>query len=232
MDLKIILFALLVCFATACQPQKSNPPTLTADTSLVDTSGPKIPQEPDFEAAFQVHDLFKNESSDVVNTIGTEDFALALQKIDHYRSDPNLQLSPTQEASFRFMQIYALAGLVTQGKKTHGDLKKVLDACVGKEIITHHYEVTQGNLMPFNQVRVEQDVPGKVQITCANNEGFNIHCFVRAEMKREFPLEPQVGKRAYLAGKLKSYKLSEPTVVSWIADLELEEGFVKILEDE
>lgn len=196
-------------------------------------SNKKAIEEPQsFESTFSVHDLFKNQNSDVVNAIAQEDFESAIKKIKYYWPDNDSLMTETQKANLRYMHIYAMAGLVTQKKRNHSDLQKVLDTYNGEFIVTQHLEITQGNKMPFNQVQVEQEKQDTIKITCANNDGFNIHCFVSVGLLENFDLTKHVGKRAYICGRLVEYKLSNKDVYSWIADLKLSEGFIKILEDE
>ena len=185
-----------------------------------------------FEQQFSVFDLFKPNNGDIVNTLAQEKFELALKKIKHYRSQKAAALSETQKANIRFMHIYALAGLVSEKKKTHQDLSKLLDSYKNKDLIVQHFPITTGSPMSFNQIRVEQDKKDTIELSCVNQAGINIHCFVRAEVKGNLDLKKSVGKSAYLCGKLKDYKVSPSKVFSWICDLKLSEGFIKILEDE
>lgn len=209
------------------EPVPFDSPTIVPSDSIQ----PTIQKHQPFASTFSIRDLFTNQTSDVVNALVQEDFESAIKKIKHYWPDDSL-LTETQKANFRYIHIYAMAGLIAQKKKVHSDLEKVLDAYKGKFIITQHLEITQGNKMPFNQIQVEQDRPDTIEITCANNKGFNIHCFVRAGLVEKFDLTNHVGKRAYVCGRLAEYKLSHQDVYSWISDLRLSEGFIKILEDE
>ncbi|MBN2682086.1 MAG: hypothetical protein JXR58_06225 [Bacteroidales bacterium] len=180
---------------------------------------------------FTVKDLFKNENSDIVNPIAVEDFELALKKIDHYWTKDSTALTETQKASMRYMKIYAFAGLVYQGKKTHEEMKNLVESFENQFLITQHLEITEGNDMPFNQIQVEQENDSIIGISCANNDGVNIHCFVNVSIGN-YDLLPNVGKRAYLGGKLSSFEVSDDEVFSWIIGLKLTEGFIKFLEDE
>ena len=197
-----------------------------------DSTEPAIYEPQPFESIFSLHDLFKNQNSDVVNAIAQEDYDSAIKKIKYYWPDNDSLMTETQKANLRYIHIYAMAGLVTQKKKKHSDLKRVLDTYKGEFIITQHLEITQGNKIPFNQLQVEQEKEDTIKITCANNDGFNIHCFVNVGLLEKFDLTSHVGKRAYLCGKLCEYELSNNDVYSWISNLKLSEGFIKILEDE
>ena len=209
--------------------KESSGKMINADDNTI-TSVVENPQS--FESIFSVHDLFKNQNSDVVNTIAQEDFELAIKKIKYYWPDNDSLLTETQMANLRFMHIYAMAGLVIQKKKKHSDLKIVLEMYKSEFIISKFLEITQGNKMPFNQVQVEQKKEDTIKIVCANNNRFNIHCIVYTGLLEKFNLTKHVGNQAYLCGRLVEYHLSHEDVNSWISELELSEGFVKILEDE
>ena len=230
----IILILLASCGSKNNDSNKSeaqvSTDSLTKDHS--DSTNPAIEEPHSFESNFSVHDLFKTQNSDVVNAIAQEDFESAIKKIKHYWYDNESLLSETQKANFKYMHIYAMAGLVSQKKKSHSDLEKVLETYKDEFIITQHLEITQGNKMPFNQIQVEQEKQDTIKITCANNDGFNIHCFVNVGLVEKFDLTKHVRKRAYLCGRLVEYKLSNKDVYSWISNLELSDGFIKILEDE
>ena len=236
-----ILFSLLwVLFACNCQSDSSSETDSirridTTSIQVLDSSKTTIEQKEevkDLISVFSINDLFKNESSDVVNTLALENFELVIKKINHYRNSKEIELSPTQKANFRFMHLYAFAGLVSQKKKTHEEMGKLLEKYIGKDIVARRYTVTKGVAMPFNQVQVEQEKKDTVEIICANNNGINIHCLVYAGMIEEINLEDNIGKQAYLCGKLERFILSDKTVVSWIASIKLSNGFVRILENE
>lgn len=185
----------------------------------------------DSEFDFNVRDLFKIENSDIVNAMASEDFELVLKKIDYYWTKDSASLTETQKASMRYMRIYAFAGLVYQGKKTHDEMKDLVKSFENQFLITQHLEITKGNGMPFNQIQVEQENDSIIGISCANSDGVNIHCFVNVNIEN-YDLLPNVGKRAYIGGKLTSYQVSDDEVFSWIVGMNLSEGFIKILEDE
>ena len=86
--------------------------------------------------------------------------------------------------------------------------------------------------MPFNQIQVEQDIPDTIQISCANNQGFNIHCFVSLGLTKKVDLEQHIGERAYLCGKLTHYDISNEDINSWITALKLSDGFIRFLKEE
>lgn len=229
-----------IALLSGCNPSApSTPPLHTIDSlqaqgaadSAAQGDAAPSPKE-GFEAQFVMADLFKNENSDVVNTIVDEDFALAVKKSQHYLEDPQGKLTETQKANLRYMHIYALAGLVAAGKKTHSDIDQVLAGYRGQALVVQRLTVTEGISMPFNQIRVEQEQAHAIEVTCANDEGFNIHCFVRTAMKADVDLKKHVGQQAYLCGTLVEYKVSDNSVVSWITDFKLEGGFLKFLEDE
>ena len=229
MKIQSLLSLMTVLLLLSCSSEKK---------SAIDNANPDLADSTTIDKSiitddiFAVQDLFKPENSDVVNTIAQENFELAVEKARTYLSDDQLKLTEIQKANLRYMHIYALAGLVTQNKKTHADMEELLSKYKGADIITQHLEITKGNRMPFNQIQVEQDKEGEISVTCANNDGFNIHCFVRVEMKETIDLKQHIGKSAYLCGTLKDFKLSDERVVSWIVDMNLSDGEIKILEDE
>ncbi len=231
----ICMFAML----TGCNPSTTTAPTNTADDSVhtqagADTTAQRgsTRETQGFEAQFVMSDLFLNENSDVVNTIVDENFALAVKKCQQYLTDPKGKLSETQKANLRYMHIYAFAGLVAAGKKSHEDMSSLLVGYSGQALVVQLLTVTEGVSMPFNQIRVEQEKAHTIEVTCANDAGINIHCFARIAMKTDVDLKKRVGQQGYLSGTLKEYKVSDKEVVSWIADLQLQDGFVRFLEDE
>lgn len=235
---KTIAFSTLFALLFSCSSVSNNPES-KADVKSKDSSfgEQKDPthQTPGIEIVddrFSVQDLFKKENSDVVNAIAEENFASAVKKAEQYLSDTKRVLSETQRANLKYMHIYAFAGLVIQKKRSHHDLNTLLDTYKDQYLITQHLEITKGNQMPFNQIRVEQEKKQTIEVTCANDAGVNIHCFVHVKMKEDFDLTKHIGKQGYLCGKLSQYKLSGNDVFSWIADLDLKEGSIKILEDE
>jgi len=228
---------LVSCGSESSQSDKNDIPNnsnsaIKTQTNSVDNSTHAADSDKQFKSEFSIHDLFKNESSDVVNALASEDFELVIKKITHYKNSPDLNLTETQKANFRYMHIYAFAGLVYQKKKTHEDLKSLLEEYKGQNIIARRLPVTKGIAMPFNQMQVEQENKDTIEITCANNDGFNIHCMVKARLIEEINLNEHIGKQAYLCGKLESFVLSDKTVFSWIMSITLSDGFVRILEDE
>lgn len=230
----MVLVLLTSCCSVDNDSHKSEK-SITTDSLANVHSGSNKPtseEPPSLELAFSAQDLFKNQNSDVVHAIAQEDFESAIKKIKYYWTDNASPLMETQKAHLRYMHIYAMAGLVTQKKKIHSDLEKVLHQYTDEFIITQHLEITQGHNMPFNQIQVEQENQDTVKITCTNNDGFNIHCFIHVGLSEPFDLTKYVGKQAYLGGRLNAFKLSHKDVYSWISDLKLSEGFIKILEDE
>ncbi len=228
----LILITGLCFFVFSCSnPEdnsESNKKTDTSEVNKAKTTQNSISE--DLEGKFQVQDLFENEISDVINALAMEDFSLALKKTEKCLSDKNI--SETQKAALRYMHIYSVAGLVTEKKMTHDDLNKILTSYKGQYLITQNLEITKGISMPFNQLQVEKINGKKLEATCSNNAGVNIHCFINVNMKNALNLDKQLGKHGYICGKLKTFKTSENDVFSWICEIELDEGFVKILEDE
>ena len=123
--------------------------------------------------------------------------------------------------------------------KTENMAQKKQIETQAKEILDKTAEITKLRQSGTeNQTEIEkltaklQEKTDTIELTCANNAGFNIHCFVRAQMDEDTELEQHIGKRAYLCGKLADFSVSEDNVYSWISDLTLSEGFIRILEDE
>jgi hypothetical protein len=217
--------------STETNTSKENLTTSELDTPAATQTPKAILSTDTFQSTFNIHDLFLPGNTDVVNTIANQNYSEAAKKAEGYLQDSRGRLTETQKANLRYMHVYALAGLVTQRKKTHEDVGKVLKSYEGLSLITQHLEITQGNAMPFNQIQEEQDDTDTLTITCANDAGVNIHCFVRAGLKERVDLKGLVGKRAFVCGRLAGFKLSDRDVVSWIMDLRLRDGFIKVLED-
>lgn len=177
---------------------------------------------------FSQKDLFRNENSDVVNTMTGENYAAAYTKATTHLAKPNL--SETQLANLRYMQVYALAGQASEGKKKHAEVKKLLESYIGQNFVSQHLEITKGGGMPFNQIQVKQDTEGVISVTCANSMGFNILCFVRVKMLEYPDLSQHLGERGYLGGKLGSFKVSAQDINSWIVDMDWTDGFISYLE--
>ena len=204
--------------------------SLGADSAISMVDSPVSKPLP--AVAFDIHDLFKPENSDVVNLLADENYAEAAQKATKFINATDKGLTETQLANLRYMHLYATGGLATTGKKKHKDVEALLQEYQGKLLITQHLPVTSGPGQPFNQVKVEQDSPDTLSVSCANNKGYNIICFVRVVMKARPKLSEHLGKEAYLMGRLDSFKVSNQSINSWIFDMTLADGELHILEDE
>lgn len=230
--LPIIVAYLLIasCDTGVAEAGKGTPSAAVLDSVKAETSAVH-PASVD-SSSFSIPDLFKSENSDVVNTIADENFALAEKKARKYLSSSQTGLSPTQMANLRYMHLYAMSGLATLEKKQHADVRALLEKYQGQSLITQHLPVTDQPGQPFNQIRVEQDSPDTISVTCSNREGFNIICFVRVGMKKRPDLKGLVGKRAYLMGNLESFMVSAQSINSWIFDMTLGAGELHVLGDD
>ena len=227
-----VLLISLTLLAVSCTENTKTGSEQKADslqtaTDTKDTTQTNTEQEN--TEGFKVHDLFTSESNDVINTIAEEDYDGTLSKIAKYREG---QLTATQQAAFKYIELYATSGLISKGKKKKSDLKTLLEKYSGHWLITQNLVITPGGGMPFNQIELNQEEPMTISVSLANNDGFNILFFVHVHMKETFDLSPHLGKRGYLIGNLSEFKLSDGDINSWIAELHLSDGEVRILEDE
>lgn len=234
-----ILFLLVVIDGCNSSQTNSTDPALQNDSAsgkpLVDSAKPDtqtVADVPFTDKTFVLNDLFLPQNSDVVNSLADENYKLAANKAEKYLAGGKVSLTETQLAGMRYMYIYSLCALVIQKNKSRDDLRTILDSYKGKGIITQHLPITEGIGTPFNQIQVEQVKKGTIRVTCTDNAGLHIHCFVSAELTVPFDLKKNLGKRAYLCGTLSEYWISAGDINSWVADLKLKNGFVKILERE
>lgn len=218
------------CNADGSESKTGSQDSLKSDTTVAVIDSPA--SQPVASVEFDIHDLFKPENSEVVNLLAEENYAGAAQKSNQFLDATDKALTETQLANLRYMHLYATAGLATIGKKKHADVEGLLKEYQGKLLITQHLPVTSGPGQPFNQVKVEQDSPDTLSVTCANDQGFNIICFVRVAMKARPKLSAHLGKEAYFMGRLDTFKVSDQSINSWIFDMTLAEGELHILEDE
>ena len=96
----------------------------------------------------------------------------------------------------------------SEEKKKHAEVKKLLESYIGQTFVSQNLQITEGGGMPFNQIQLQQDTEGVISVTCTNSMGFNILCFVRVTMQEYPDLSQHLGERAYLGGKLNSFKVS------------------------
>lgn len=230
-----VLMVIASLFSSSCgsagtDAVKENPAPSLVDSAKAESAAVPVARE---EApSMDIHDLFKSENSDVVNALADENYALAEKKAQKHLSSSNAGLTPAQLSNLRYMHLYAMSGLATMGKKRHADVRALLEKYQGQSLITQHLPVTDQPGQPFNQIRVEQDSPDTVSVTCSNAQGFNIICFVRVGMKKRPDLKGLVGKRAYLMGNLESFKVSDQSINSWIFDMTLGAGELHVLGDD
>ncbi|GEM_PF-3776057 len=223
-------YALLAC--TSPENQSSEQPDSKNDTIKHEGNAEESDEDIEGTPWFQLQDLFKSENSDVVNTIAMGNFDLAVQKANQYLNDPKLQLTATQQANLRYMHIFAMAGLVADGKRTNNDLEMVMNQYKDLHLITQHLPITKGNAMPFNQIQIEKMKRTSLDVTVTDNEGLTIHSFLRIELNNPFELNEHIGERAYISGILSATELSSPDILSWISGLTLKDAEIHILEND